>query len=142
MSYDFIKALHILAFISWMAGLFYFPRLLVYHIEQAAEFKAESLFNTMQSRLYRYIMQPAMVVTLVTGLWLMIEGGFYKSGWMHAKLLCVICLLGFHVHLWIWHKKLFEKKLTFTGKQMRILNEVPTVILIVIVFLVIFKSIP
>src|ERR1043165_1524391 len=94
--YEWIKALHVIAVIAWMAGMLYLPRLFVYHCEAEAGSKQSETFKVMERRLLRAIINPAMGVTWVTGLWLAHEGGFLKSGWLHAKFALVIAMSGLH----------------------------------------------
>src|SRR5438270_4051422 len=94
--YEWIKALHVIAVIAWMAGMLYLPRLFVYHCEAEAGSKQSEIFKVMERRLLRAIINPAMVVTWVTGLWLAWEGGFFRSGWLHGKLLLVLLLSAMH----------------------------------------------
>src|SRR5881394_894987 len=92
--YEWLKALHVIAVIAWMAGMLYLPRLFVYHCEAESGSKQSETFKTMERRLLRAIINPAMVVTWVVGLWLAFEAGFFRSGWLHGKLLLVILLSG------------------------------------------------
>src|SRR5688572_15480061 len=94
--YEWIKALHVIAVIAWMAGMLYLPRLFVYHCEAEAGSKQSETFKVMERRLLRAIINPAMVVTWVAGLWLTFDGGFLKSGWLHGKLVLVLILSGLH----------------------------------------------
>ena len=94
MLYLWLKALHVVAVIAWMAGMLYLPRLFVYHADAPAGSDKSETFKVMERRLLRFIINPAMVVTWVVGLWLAYEGGFYKSGWFHAKFACVHRPLG------------------------------------------------
>src|SRR5436190_537140 len=92
--YLWLKALHVIAVIAWMAGMLYLPRLFVYHCEAEAGSKQSETFKVMERRLLRAIINPAMIVTWVVGLWLAIEGGFFRSGWLHAKIALVVILSG------------------------------------------------
>src|SRR5256714_4392271 len=94
--YPWIKALHVIAVISWMAGMLYLPRLFVYHTEAEARSKQSETFKVMERRLLRAIINPAMVFSWVTGLWLAFEAGFFRSGWLHGKLLLVLLLSAMH----------------------------------------------
>src|SRR5439155_24135570 len=94
--YEWIKALHVIAVIAWMAGMLYLPRLFVYHCEAEAGSKQSETFKVMERRLLRAIINPAMAVTWVTGVWLAFEAGFFRSGWLHGKLLLVILLSAAH----------------------------------------------
>ncbi len=136
--YETLKAIHLIAVICWFAGLFYLPRLFVYHA--MAEEKNNEMLKTMERKLYKYIMNPSMVVTWVFGLWMLyLIPEWMQSGWLHAKLTLVVLLTGYH-HVCGKYVKIFaadaNKK---SHKFYRYFNEIPTVLLIVIVFLVILK---
>ena len=142
-SYLFLKSLHLIAAISWMAGLLYLPRIFVYHAENLKEEKISTLFKTMERKLYFYIMTPAMILTWVFGLVLISNLGFeiLSTLWIKLKLFLVILLTAYHFYL---AKLLDNFKLdqnTKSSKFFRIINEVPTILLIFIVFIVIFKPI-
>lgn len=136
--YETLKAIHLIAVICWFAGLFYLPRLFVYHA--MAEEKNNEMLKTMERKLYKYIMNPSMVVTWVFGLWMLyLIPEWMQSGWLHAKLTLVVLLTGYH-HVCGKYVKIFaadaNKK---SHKFYRYFNEIPTVLLIIIVFLVILK---
>jgi putative membrane protein len=139
MTYLWIKALHVLAIISWMVGMLYLPRLFVYHVGVPAGSPQALTFATMEKRLQRFIMLPAMLVTWVTGLTLAIQGAWLKAGWLHGKLLLVVLLTGLHGYLAAERKRLAVGKSTRDAKFFRIINEVPTLLLIGIVILVVVK---
>jgi protoporphyrinogen IX oxidase len=134
-----LKALHILAVISWMAGMLYLPRLFVYHAQSPQGSAQAKTFVLMEGRLMRVIMLPAMLVTWLTGVALVLTGGFLTAGWFHGKLALVIVLSAIHgyfARLW----KDFRRDSNRHGPGFyRILNEVPTVLMIGIVILVVFK---
>jgi putative membrane protein len=135
--YLWIKAVHVMAVISWMAGLFYLPRLFVYHAD-AAEPALRETFRVMERRLYRAIMWPAMVVAWSAGLLLIAIIGF-AGGWLHVKLLMVVLLTLFHFLLG-WHVARFARDAErHSSRYFRIINEVPTVLMVVIVIMVIVK---
>ncbi len=134
--YPWFKWLHILALISWMVGLFYLPRLFVYHAE-ATEPAVHATLATMEHKLMKVIMTPAMLVTWVSGIALVIAAG--AGGWLIIKIALVFGLTGFHGVCGKWRKELAAGTSTRTGKFFRMMNEVPTVALIAIVGLVIFK---
>lgn len=138
-AYDWLKAVHVIAVISWMAGMLYLPRLFIYHSQVAPGSETSELFKVMERRLLRIIMNPAMVLSWVIGLWLAWQAGWFKAPWFHAKLLLVILLSAVHGH----HSKsvrLFaEDKNTISTRHWRILNEIPAVLMIGIVVLVIVK---
>lgn len=139
--YDWIVALHVAAWTSWMAGLFYLPRLFVYHVETAAAgTPASETFKVMQRKLLRLIMTPAMVVTWITGLYLAIDGGWFAGqGWLHAKLLLVLAMSAFHGVCVTWMRALANDVNTRSGRFFRFANEVPTVLFLLIVVLAIVK---
>ena len=142
-SYLLFKSLHLIAVISWMAGLLYLPRIFVYHVENLEKKETTEIFETMERKLYFYIMRPAMIATWFFGIIL-----FYINGldvlsqlWMHIKLGLVILLTIYHEYLGACLKSLKLKNNTKTSKFFRIINEVPTILLIFIIFIVIFKPI-
>lgn len=139
MLYDWLKAFHIIAVIAWMAALLYLPRLFVYHAEAAPGSDRIAAFKVMERRLYKAIMTPAMVATWVFGLLLVYEGGWLKSGWLHAKLLLVLVLSGFHGFLGGELRRLAADKGTRSSRFYRIANEVPTLLMIAVVILVVLK---
>jgi protoporphyrinogen IX oxidase len=139
MLYLWLKAFHVIAVIAWMAGMLYLPRLFVYHSEtQKGSIQSET-FKIMERRLLKAIINPAMIVTWVLGLYLVWDGGWYKSGWMHAKFALVLILSGLHGVYVRRLKEFAADRNTRPAKYYRILNEVPTVLMIGIVILVIVK---
>lgn len=143
MTYFWIKALHIMAWTSWMAGLFYLPRLFVYHAERAAPgSEASETFKVMEAKLLRLIMTPAMVVTWLTGIYLAFFAGvidWSSDIWMHVKLLLVIGMTGAHHMMQRWAKTFAADANTRPGRFYRIMNEVPTLLFIFIVILAIVR---
>ena len=137
--YLWLKSLHVIAMVSWMVGLLYLPRLFVYHVEADVGSPQAATFITMERRLMRAIMLPAIIVVWITGIWLAVQGGWFKSGWLHAKLLLVLLLSGLHGYLSVERKKLAAGTSSRTSRDFRIINEVPTIALIGIVVLVIVK---
>ena len=142
-SYLLFKSLHLIAIISWMAGLLYLPRIFVYHVENLADENTSLIFETMERKLYFYIMMPAMIVSWIFGLILISSLGFeiLSTLWVQLKLLLVVLLTLYHFYL---AQLLGDFKLdqnTKSSKFFRIINEVPTILLIFIVFVVIFKPI-
>ena len=135
-----LKALHIIAVISWMVGLLYLPRLFVYHVENNNS-ESVKVFKVMEKRLMKIIMNPAMIVTWVTGLSILWALGLNTifSLWLSIKFLFVIILSGYHGFLSKCLKDFALDKNTRSSKFFRFINEIPTIILIIIVFLVIFK---
>lgn len=137
--YFWIKAFHVIAVIAWMAGMLYLPRLFVYHCDAPKGSVQSETFKIMERRLLKAIINPAMVVTWILGLVLMWLGGWYVSGWFHAKLAFVLILSGVH-GIYVRRLKDFAAdKNTRPAKYYRILNEVPTVLMIGIVIFVIVK---
>lgn len=136
--YETLKALHLIAVICWFAGLFYLPRIFVYHA--MAEDKNNEMLKTMERKLYKYIMNPSMIATWVFGVWmLIIIPEWMQSGWLHAKLTLVVLLTGYH-HVCGKYVKIFARDSNKKShKFYRYFNEIPTVLLIIIVFLVILK---
>ena len=142
-SYLLLKSLHLIAVISWMAGLLYLPRIFVYHVENLNNKNISTIFKTMEKKLYFYIMMPAMILTWVFGLMLISNLGFeiLSALWIKLNLLLVILLTLYHFYL---SKLLYDFKLdqsTKSSKFFRIINEAPTILLILIVFIVVFKPI-
>ncbi|ABF65594.1 conserved hypothetical protein 701 [Ruegeria sp. TM1040] len=140
--YPYVKSLHIMAVISWMAGLFYLPRLFVYHVEEAEKVKdVAPIFLTMEHKLLRVIMGPASVVTWIAGLFMVFTPGLvdWSYVWPWTKGASVLAMTWFHHWLMFRHKDFKEGKNTITGRQYRLMNEVPTLLMVVIVVSVIFK---
>ena len=137
--YEWIKAFHVMAVISWMAGMLYLPRLMVYHAEaQTGSIQSET-FKIMERRLLKGIINPAMIVTWVLGLYLAWDVFGFKGGWLHAKILLVLILSGIHGML-VRHVRAFaQDRNQKTARYFRILNEVPAVLMLGIVILVIVK---
>ena len=135
-----LKALHLIAVISWMVGLLYLPRIFVYHADVKTDSETYNIFTTMELRLMRYIMNPAMIATWIFGIWLVYLAGheIAMQLWMQIKLILVILLSGFHGFLSKCRKNFYNKVNSKSPKFYRIINEVPALILIIIVFLVIF----
>lgn len=139
--YLIVKSLHIIAIISWMAGMLYLPRLFVYHAQAATGSDASEMLKTMERKLLRYIINPAMILSFIFGgiLVFQIDALAPGNGWFHAKLTLVILLTAIH-GLLARHRRAFaEDRNTHSAKYYKILNEVPTVLMIGIVFLVILK---
>ena len=139
MLYLWLKALHIIAMIAWMAGMLYLPRLFVYHCEAEPGSTQSETFKVMERRLLKAIMLPAMIATWIFGLWLAWEAGFFKSGWLHAKLALVLAMSGVHGWLSRLSRDFANDQNRHTQKFYRYLNEVPTVLMILIVLLVVLK---
>ena len=141
-SYLLFKSLHLIAVISWMAGLLYLPRIFVYHSENNSEIITE-VFKTMERKLYYFIMTPAMTLSWVFGLVLIHEIGFQQLAdiWLQLKLIFVILLTGYHFYLGSLLNQFKLDQNNKTSKFYRYINEIPTLLLIFIVFIVIFKPI-
>ena len=139
--YLLFKSLHLISVISWMAGLLYLPRIFVYHSENSDDKKISDVFKIMEKKLYFYIMTPAMILSWIFGLLLIHSIGFQQLGqtWMVLKIIFVIFLSLYHFYLGktLKHFKLDQN--THSHKFYRLINEIPTILLILIVFVVIFK---
>jgi putative membrane protein len=137
--YEWIKALHVIAVIAWMAGMLYLPRLFVYHCEAEIGSKQSETFKIMERRLLKAIINPAMIVTWLAGLYLVWSGQWYSAGWFHGKFLLVIVMSGVHGYFTSRVKDFAADRNVKSQKFYRIINEVPTVLLIGIVILVVVK---
>ena len=139
-SYLLFKSLHLIAVISWMAGLLYLPRIFVYHSEAEHE-SQKSIFKTMERKLYNYIMMPAMILSWLFGLLLIHSIGFsvFYELWMQIKTVAVLILTYYHFSLGKYLNEFANDDNKKTSKFFRIYNEIPTIILIVVIFLVVFK---
>ncbi|MBB4209458.1 protoporphyrinogen oxidase HemJ [Roseinatronobacter bogoriensis] len=139
--YFWIKALHIMAVISWMAGLFYLPRLFVYHVERSEGAKMDAVFQTMEEKLLRVIMNPAMIVAWVTGLMMVSIPGVvdWSSVWPWSKFIGLIGMTWFHMWCARRRRIFAEGANSLTGRNYRMMNEVPTVMMVVIVLSVVVK---
>ena len=140
-AYLTFKALHLIAVISWMAGLLYLPRIFVYHSETIKNKEQSETFKLMEKRLYFYIMNPAMILSWVFGILLIHTQGIESIGflWMKIKLGLVVILTAYHFYLLIFLKDFQLDNNIKTSKFFRIINEVPTILLIFIIFIVVFK---
>ncbi len=137
--YPWLKALHVIAVISWMAGLLYLPRLFVYHAEATPGSAIAETLKTMERRLLRAIMTPAMIVTWVAGLAMLHTGRLWLEGWMVAKLALVVALSAFHMVLARWRREFERDENRRSAGFYRVMNEVPTAIMVLIVVLVIVR---
>lgn len=137
--YVWLKALHIIAVISWMAGMFYLPRLFVYHCDAAPGSQQSETFKVMERRLLRLIINPAMIATWLLGLWLVWEGGWHKTGWFHAKFALVIAMSALHGFYVRWMKDFAHDRNTHSAKFYCFANEIPTFLMIGIVILAVVK---
>ena len=135
-----IKAFHVIAVIAWMAGLLYLPRLYVYHCETTPGSTESERFKVMERRLLRQIMLPAMIAVWCLGLLLAFTPGFdWHAGWWHAKLTAVVLLSGFHGALSGWRRGFLEDRNTKSQRFYRFANEIPTVLMVIIVIMVIVR---
>ena len=139
--YFWVKSLHVISVIAWMAGLFYLPRLYVYHAERTDVKGLGPVLEVMERRLLKAIMNPAMLATWIFGLGLVLTPGIvdWTAIWPWVKLLSVVCMTAFHMWLGARRKDFANGTNTRTGRQFRIMNEVPTVLMVLIVFSVIVK---
>lgn len=142
-SYLLIKALHIISFTAWMAGMFYLPRLFAYHAATAVSSSESELFKTMERRLLRAIINPAMIATFVFGIWLIVITGYGKpgnGGWIHAKLfLVVLGLGGLHGFFSSTRKKFAADLRPRSARFYKVINELVTVLFVLIVLLAVLK---
>ena len=143
-TYLLFKSVHLIAVISWMAGLLYLPRIFVYHSEAVQKNKSEDLtstFKVMERRLFIYIMNPAMIASWIFGVLLVYSIGMDNFGflWMQLKLILVIVLTIYHFFLFQCLRKFAENNNSFSPRFYRIINEIPTVLLIAIIAIVVFK---
>jgi putative membrane protein len=137
--YDWIKAFHIISMVAWMAGMLYLPRLFVYHCGAEAGSVQSETFKVMERRLLKGIINPAMIATWVFGLWLVWLGGWMWAVWLHLKLFLVIVMSGAHGLLARYVRDFATDRNRHTQRFYRIINEIPTLLLIGIVLLVVLK---
>ena len=140
-AYLWIKALHVISVIAWMAGLLYLPRLFVYHSKAAVGSETSKTFKVMERRLLRAIMNPAMIASFVFGGLLLLDLGSdaWSMGWLHVKLLCLAGLVGMHMAMARWRRAFAEDRNTRSDGFYRVANEMPTVLMIVIVIVAVVK---
>ena len=138
-TYNIVKSLHIISVVAWMAGMLYLPRLFVYHSQLAPNSDARVTFETMERRLLKVIIVPAMLATWGFGIWLAVLLQAWDQGWLHVKLLLVLILSGLHGFLSREARRMAQGGTPRPTKFYRIINEVPTLILIAVVFLVVTK---
>ncbi|MDB5523493.1 MAG: hypothetical protein JWM58_1256 [Rhizobium sp.] len=134
-----IKAFHIIAVIAWMAGLLYLPRLFIYHFETRPGSESSELFKVMERRLLKIIMNPAMMLTWVLGLYMAWSAFAFQGGWLHAKLLLVVLLTGVHVYYSRAQRAFLRDERPKSQRHWRIMNEAPAVLMIAIVLIVVLK---
>ena len=141
--YLLFKSLHLIAVISWMAGLLYLPRIFVYHVENYQKKEITEIFETMEKKLYFYIMRPAMLISWLFGILLIYQIGFesFSQLWLQLKIFFVIILTVYHEYLGKCLTSLRDGSNSKSSRFFRIINEIPTILLILIVFIVIFKPI-
>ena len=142
-TYLLFKSIHLIAVISWMAGLLYLPRIFVYHAEASNNENQNNTFKVMERRLFFYIMNPAMLLSWIFGLLLLHSIGLdsLKEFWLITKFILVVSLTFYHFFLFGCLKRFSINKNNYSPRFFRIINEVPTILLIVIIFLVVFKPI-
>ena len=140
MSYDVIKALHLISVMSWMAGLLYLPRLFVYHAETTVGSVRAETFKVMERRLLKAIMNPAMIASFVFGIWMMVLApSLLYEPWMHVKILGVLLMAGCHGVFSKMRRRLENDEPPRPPRAYRIWNEVPTVLMVIIVFMAVVK---
>ncbi len=141
--YLIFKSLHLIAVISWMAGLLYLPRIFVYHVENYQKKETTEIFETMERKLYFYIMRPAMLISWLFGILLIYQIGFesFSQLWLQLKIFFVIILTVYHEYLGKCLTSLKDGSNSKSSRFFRIINEIPTILLILTVFIVIFKPI-
>jgi putative membrane protein len=137
--YLWLKALHIIAVIAWMAGMLYLPRLFVYHETAKPRSKLSETLKTMERRLLNFIMTPAMLVTWMVGIVLLLQGQWLGAGWFHVKFVAVVAMTILHGLFARWVNEFRVDRNKHSDKFYRIINEIPTALLIVIVILVVVK---
>ena len=137
--YEWVKALHVMAVIAWMAGMLYLPRLFVYHCEAEIGSKQSETFKIMERRLLRAIIDPAMIVTWLAGLYLGWAGQLFSAGWLQGKFTLVVLMSGVHGFFARCVKDFAADRNTRSPKFYRVINEVPTILMIGIVILVVVK---
>jgi putative membrane protein len=137
--YEWLKAFHVIAIIAWMAGMLYLPRLFVYHCEAEPGSRQSETFKVMERRLLTMITNPAMAVSWVLGLWLVWAGGWYAAGWLHGKIALVLVLSGMHGFFVRCVREFGADRNRRSQKFYRIINEVPTILMIGIVILAVVK---
>ena len=141
MFYDVIKIIHILSVISWMAGILYLPRIFVYHCGVGKNSESSKLFKIMERRLLRYIMTPAMIVAWISGFIMAYSAGYFLSLWLHWKIIFVVLLSGVHGVLARFVREFGLDERRRSHLFFRVLNEVPTLLLVFIVALVVLKPV-
>lgn len=139
MLYLWIKALHILAIISWMAAMLYLPRLFVYHVTAPVGSAQSETFKVMERRLHRFISNPAMIVAWIAGLYLAWDGGWYTQPWFHLKFLLVLAMSAVHGLQTRWLREFATDQRVHSERFFRMVNEIPALLMVGIVILVVVK---
>lgn len=140
MAYLYVKIFHIVAFVSWMAMLFYLPRLYVYHAEHLENAGFVEVVKIQEEKLFKFIGYPAILCTLISGIWLIaLEPSLFTGGWLHTKILIIVLLVAYHYSLYRFLVAFRENRCFKSGKFFRAYNEVPTLAIIAITILVILK---
>ncbi len=141
LAYPWIKAFHIISIVCWMAGLFYLPRLYFYHVTEGHEEKMNDLFGLMEKRLLKIITTPAMVASWIFGLLLLMIPGVIDlgTGWIWVKIIAVLLLTAFHGWLAAKRKEIMNGTCQVSGRTFKLMNELPTVLLVIIVVLAVVK---
>lgn len=137
--YLWLKAFHIMAVIAWMAGLFYLPRLFVYHTMHAPGSATSEQFEVMEGKLLRIIMNPAMIAVIGSGAWLIVEVDALTDGWMHVKLVLVAGLVWIHMLMARWRRAFAEDRNEHSERFYRFANEIPTLLMVGIVIMAVVK---
>jgi putative membrane protein len=137
--YEWAKAFHVIAVIAWMAGMLYLPRLFVYHCDAEPGSRQSETFKVMERRLLKAIINPAMIVTWVLGLWLAWKGGWLSAGWLQTKIALVLILSAAHGFFVRWVRDFGSDKNVHSQKFYRFINELPTILMVVIVILAVVK---
>jgi len=137
--YNWVLWFHVLSFISWFAVLFYLPRLYVYHAEHIDNAGFVEVIKIQEMKLYKYIGVPSMWATVFSGAYLAYEFGFSGNGWIHTKIFFVVLLMAYFFSLDVYRKQFLEDRCMKSGKFFRVYNEVPTLLMLVIVAMVVFK---
>ena len=139
-SYSWLLSFHIISVISWMAGMFYLPRLFVYHTRLEAGSQASEMFKEMERKLMRIIINPAMTASWIFGLALSIgQDSWHAGGWFYIKFAAVTLMSAFHGYLSMWRKAFERDENIHSEKYFRMMNEVPTILMIIIVFMVFLR---
>ena len=137
--YLWLKALHVISIIAWMAGMFYLPRLFVYHTMEKSGSDTSETLKVMERKLLKFIMNPAMIASWIFGLIIAVQIGAFSQPWFHVKLLMVVGMTVFHIMLGIWRKAFEADRNDKSERFFRLVNEVPTLLMIIIVIMVIVK---